>query len=217
MNFTVTDKMRADIKAAVEELERVTNSEMVCVLAPASARYIMFPLLWSALFALLIPIINPFMPIDPETGDAVFEITFAWQPLIFVFLAGILLFSPLSLAVTPKGVRFNNCHRYAFEQFFVYNMNETEKHTGVMLFVSVDERYVELLADKGINDKVEPGEWDKIVEDFIADVRANNVSEGFVKAVQACQAVLSKHFPEEKEQNELSDNLVELPHAPFLS
>lgn len=218
MNFAVTDQMRADIKAAVEELERVTTGEMVCVLAPSSARYVMFPLFWAAFSALLLPILNPFMPVDAATDAPVFEVTFALQAVAFVVLAGIFKLTPLRNVVTPKGVQFNNCHRYAFEQFFVYKLNETKKRTGMMLFVSVDERYVELIADKGINDKVEPGEWQGIVDGFIADVRANNVHEGFVKAVRACQDVLARHFPEVKDDvNELSDNLVELPHAPFLS
>jgi len=216
MGFTVTDAMRADIKKAVEDLEKVTTGEMVCVVAQSSARYIMFPLFWSAFAALLLPLANPLMRALELHED--FEVTFGVQSLAFLLFAALLLCTPLRHKVTPAGVRMTNCHRYAFEQFFVHKLNETNKRTGVMLFVSVAERYVEIVADKGINDKVQPGEWGGIINAFVADVHAGKVHEGFIKAVASCKDVLVKHFPEVKDDvNELSDNLVELPQAGFLS
>lgn len=214
MPFIITDAMRADIKKAVEELERNTTGEMVCVITAASARYVMFPLLWAALAALLLPLVNPFLP----GGEYAFTVTFAEQSMLFVALSVLFVWTPLRHKLTPSGVCITNCRRYAFEQFFAQKLNETKKRTGVMLFVSVDEKYVELIADKGINDKVEAGAWAKIVDDFIADLRSGKVHEGYVKAVRACQDILSKHLPDVPEDiNELSDALVELPSAEFLS
>ena len=218
MGFTVTDAMRADIKKAVEELEKVTTGEMVCVVTQSSARYVLFPLLWAALAALLLPLANPLFFTDADGFSEGFSITFAEQSWTFVILAALFVLSPLRHKVTPPGVCITNCRRYAFEQFFAHKLNETNKRSGVMLFVSLDEKYVELLADKGINDKVEPAEWDKIIDDFIADVRTGKVHEGYIKAVKACETVLVRHFPEvSNDVNELSDQLVELPKAEFLS
>lgn len=215
MGFKVTDAMRADIKKAVEELERNTTGEMVCVITEASARYVMFPLLWAALTALLLPLANLFIDTGP---DAPFTITFAEQSGVFVVLAALFVLTPLRHKLTPPGVCITNCRRYAFEQFFVQKLNETKKRLGVMLFVSLDERYVELVADKGISDKVKPEDWNKIVDDFIADVKSGKVHDGYIKAVRACQDILKTHFPDVPEDvNELADGLVELPRAEFLS
>lgn len=214
MPFTVTDAMRADVKKAVEELERNTTGEMVCVIAQASAHYNMFPMLWAALTALLCPLLNPIVFNEPDS----FTITFAVQSVVFVALAALLLLTPLRHKCTPSSVCITNCRRFAFEQFFTHKLNETKKRLGVMLFVSLDEKYVELLADKGINDKVDAAVWSKIVDDFIADIRAGQVHEGYIKAVRACQDVLKTHFPDVPDDiNELGDSLIELPRPRFLS
>lgn len=167
----------------------------------------MFPLLWAAVLALLLPLANRFTPVS-----------FGCQSIAFIVLAVVFLLTPLRLALTPRTVRDSNCRRRAFEQFFMQKLHMTEKRTGVLLYVSVDEHYVELLADHGINAKVLPNEWDTITDAFIADVRGGKVHEGFLRAVNSCAHVLSKHFPiQGVDVNELDDNLVELDEAPFLS
>lgn len=216
MAFTVTDKMREDVKRAVEALERVTTGEMVCVIAQSSARYVMFPLFWAAFLALLSPVVNPLLQqFAPQTG---FAVTFEVQSALFILLAALFTMTPLRHKLTPAAVRLGNCHRYAFEQFFAQKLNETKKRSGVMLFVSIDEHYVELIADKGINDKVQPGIWSGIVNSLIDDIHKGQVHEGYLKAVKSCEAILSAHFPDVKDDvNELADNLIELPPARFLS
>ena len=216
MAFQVTDQMRDDIRKAVIELEKVTTGEMVCVIAQSSAKYVMFPLFWAAFTALLAPGLNPLIAaIWPHEG---FSITFAMQGGIFVLLAALFLSTPLRQKLTPPAVRFGNCRRYAFEQFFVQRLNETNKRTGVMIFVSVDEHYVELIADRGINDKVQPGVWGGIVNELVKDIRTRHVHEGYLKAITSCRGILVEHFPEVKDDvNELADNLIELPKARFLS
>lgn len=216
MAFKVTDQMREDIRKAVEALEKVTTGEMVCVIAQSSARYVMFPLFWAALLALLSPALNPVLAaVFPHAGYAVnFEI----QSGVFVGLAALFLLTPLRHRLTPAAVRLGNCRRYAFEQFFVQRLNETNKRSGVMIFVSIDEHYVELIADRGINDKVQPGVWSGIVNALVEDIRAGRVHEGYLKAVTSCREILERHFPEVKDDvNELADNLIELPKARFLS
>lgn len=216
MAFQVTDQMREDIRKAVVELEKVTTGEMVCVIAQSSARYVMFPLFWACFLALLSPGLNPLIAqIWPREG---FSITFALQGAVFIVLATLFLATPLKQALTPAAVRFGNCRRYAFEQFFAQRLNETNKRTGVMIFVSIDEHYVELIADRGINDKVQPGVWSGIVNELIKDIHGGRVHEGYLKAVASCRDILERHFPEVKNDvNELTDNLIELPKARFLS
>ncbi len=209
MTFNVTDDMRREIRTAVEALEKTTTGEMVCVVAQSSARYVLFPLLWAALIALLLPVANVM---------AANSVTFGMQTVVFILLAVLFLATPLRVTLTPRGLRLTNCRRHAFEQFFALKMNETNKRSGVMLFISVAERHVEIIADKGINDKVLPDEWVRIVDAVVSDVRANKVQDGFLNAIRACGTVLVQHFPEVRNDvNELDDNLVELPAATFLS
>jgi putative membrane protein len=209
MTFKVTDDMRREIKSAVEALERTTTGEMVCVVAQSSACYVLFPLIWAAIIALVLPVVNI---------AAAGAVTFGLQSVVFIALAALFLLTPLRVAVTPRGLRQTNCRRHAFEQFFALKMNETNKRSGVMLFISVAERHVEIIADKGINDKVQPDEWSRIVDTVVTDVKAQKVQDAFLNAIRACGTVLVQHFPEVRNDvNELDDKLVELPAAKFLS
>jgi putative membrane protein len=213
--LNIDDKMRAEIRQAVEDLEKSTSGELVCVVAPSSARYVLFPLLWAALGALLLPVLNPILELM-KVQD--FAVTFTVQSLFFLGLAALFLFTPLKWKVIPGSVLVGNCHRAACEQFFMQKLHETKKRAGVLLFVSVGERYVELLADKGISDLVDAGEWGGIIDVFAGDIREGRVHDGFLKAINACKAILARHLPEVRNDvNELTDNLVELPEAEFIS
>src|SRR3546814_10562785 len=98
--------------------------------------------------------------------------------------------------------------------------------SDLLIFVSVAEHYVEILADQAINEKVAQEEWDSIVAAFVAAVKQGRVAEGFEQAVDACGALLAQHFPAAPgERNELPDrseehtselqSLMRISHAVF--
>lgn len=211
----VTDRLREDVRTAVIDLEKSTSGELVCVVAPASARYMLFPVIWAAIIALAMPLLNPVlegMGYEPV-------VTFPIQSVVFIGLALTFLYTPLRLCVTPRSVLDSNCKRTAFEQFFLRKLHNTRERTGVLLFVSVEEHHVELVADQGISEKVEAREWDAILDAFAADLRAGKVHEGFVAAIGACKEILKKHAPElpAHNKNELDDRLVELPEPKVIN
>lgn len=75
----------------------------------------------------------------------------------------------------------------------------------------IAERYVEIIADKGINDVVEVGIWSTVVNDFISKVKIGQHAEGFLVAIDDCGSIWAKHFPAKVDNvNELPDHLVEL-------
>ena len=83
--------------------------------------------------------------------------------------------------------------------------------TGVLIFVSLDERYAEVVADSGINAKVRQDEWNAIIADLVAKAGAERLTDGFVGAIDAVGAMLAAHFPPRKRNpNELDDHLVEI-------
>jgi putative membrane protein len=132
---------------------------------------------------------------------------------ICVFLGAAVLFNwlPLKIRLIPAGVKKLRAQRLAREQFFLQNLHGTPGRTGILLFVSLAEHYVEIIADKGINDVVSDNAWEAIVEHFVADVKNNRVATGFVTAISACGELLVAHFPATGENtNELPDHLVEL-------
>jgi putative membrane protein len=97
------------------------------------------------------------------------------------------------------------------QQFFAHGLHHTQNRTGVLIFASVAERYAEIVADAGINEKVTPHVWDQAVAALIAGIKQGRAADGFVAAIEQCGAVLAEHFPPGAlNRDELPDKLVEI-------
>jgi putative membrane protein len=133
------------------------------------------------------------------------------EAVVFIALALLLQIPALRRHVIPAAVARRRAGLLARAQFLAQGLHRTRERTGVLLFVAVEERYVEIIADEGINARVPPGAWQSIVDAFVAKVRAGDVAGGFVGAVTACGELLAEHFPcEPDDVDELPDRLVEL-------
>ncbi len=205
MTFLSTTE-KQQIADAIRVAESRTQGELLCVIAPASNDYRFLPLLWSALIALSFP--------------AIVWISQAWWTQAEMYLAQVAVFflalllcqwPPVKMRLVPRSSQRQHAARLAREQFYVQQLHHTRDRTGVLLFVSVAEHYVEILADAGINAKVAPGVWDGIVKNFVAQVGAGRIAPGFLEAVAACATILAEHCPAHKENpNELPNRLIEL-------
>ena len=203
----ITDPDRQRIRAAIEAAERRTRGEFVTVIARQADDYLYIPMLWAALIALCVPVLVPLVDQPWLTAN-----TYTVQIVSFVVIALLFRLPAIKLRLIPKAVRYRRAHRVALEQFLEQNLHTTGERTGVLLFVSVAEHYVEIIADQGINDRVAPGTWDKLVADFVAQVRQRRIADGFVQTIEACGDLLETHFPATGAgRGELPDHLIELP------
>jgi putative membrane protein len=115
--------------------------------------------------------------------------------VVFAALLAVLFYRPIRFALVPKATKQLRAHRRAVEQFLTQNLHTTEGRTGVLLFVSVAERYAEILADTGIHKKVPDAEWQGIVDILTKAIGEGRAADGFVAAVEAIGARLAQHFP----------------------
>lgn len=202
----LNDADRQRIRSAIEAAERRTRGEFVTVIAREADDYLYIPLLWAALIALLIPAVTHVID-QPWLAAHSYMVQIAG----FVLLAVLFRWPLVKHRLIPRAVQHQRAHRIALEQFLLQNLHGTQERTGVLLFVSRAEHYVEIIADKGINDRVAPGTWDALVEDFVAHVKQGKVADGFVSTIEACGDLLETHFPAgEGDRNELPDHLIEL-------
>jgi putative membrane protein len=203
----LTEQDRQQITDAITETERRTSGELVAVIAPTADDYPYVPLLWPAVVALLLPAI--LLTVAP--GMAVWTLYFA-QATAFFVLALLLHLLPVRMALVPASLKRRRASQLAREQFFEQGLHLTRARTGVLIFVAVAEHYVEIIADEGINALVPPGTWDKAVADFVEQVRAGRVAEGFLAVVEVVGARLAEHFPRaDNDRDELPDRTRELP------
>lgn len=200
--LTADDKRR--ISDAIRAVEARTSGELVTVIARESANYSHVPLLWAALAALLLP--APLLFTGLGTTH-IFELQWA----AFIAVALLLQLPPIKMAVTPARVKRAYAERYAREQFFSQGLHRTADRTGVLIFVSVAEHHVEIIGDEGIHARLAPGVWEKAVADFVVEVKAGRVAQGFLRAIDDCGRILIAHFPHTRANvNELPNHLIEL-------
>jgi len=207
------DKLVKEIQAA----ESKTIGEIVTVIAQESDGYRYIPILWAALLALTIPglyflyqwLTNSGWVFPGESIQLAH--LYQIQVLAFLGLGTLFQFTPLRMMLIPKAVKLQRARRHAHEQFFLQNLHLTANNTGVLIFVSVAEHYVEIIVDKSVADVVDNTIWTNTVNEFVGHMRNGTIAEGFSAAVEQCRDVLWEHFPAEHGRpDELPNHLIEI-------
>jgi putative membrane protein len=202
----LTDKEQQQVAAAISDVERETDAELVTVLADASDSYSYIPLLWAGIIALLIPgAINYF------TGSFNADWLLVAQWATFIVLCLLFQFPGVGHHMIPKPVRFWRASNMARRQFLEQNLHHTKGGVGMLIFVSEAEHYVEILVDEGISSKVGDEVWDSIVKTFTARVRSGDTLAGFLECIESCGEHLREQVPATHEKNELPNHLVLIP------
>ena len=99
----------------------------------------------------------------------------------------------------------------AIDVFSQLRMWDTEHNNGVLIYLLLADRDVEIVADRGIHAKVGSGEWETICRKMEAAFKKANYEGGVVSGIQAVTQHLVKHFPASGAgQNELPDKPVVL-------
>lgn len=192
-----------DVAEAISEVERHTDAELVTVLAGRADSYLYIPTLWAGIAALLTPIVLKLTPFWLSSDEL-----FVAQWLVFAVLAMVLRWQPLMMRLVPRGVKEWRASSLARRQFLDNNLHHTKGDTGVLIFVSEAEHYVEILADRGINQFVSRQQWQAIVDALTAKVKAGDTEQGFLDCIRQCGELLQKHVPATGEKNELPNHLV---------
>lgn len=193
------------VAEAIERLERDTDAEVVTVLATQADDYRYIPLLWASLIALVLPGAALFF-----TGWLSAHELLLVQWGLFIVLALLFRLPAVTTKLIPRGVREWRACNLARRQFIEQNLHHTEGETGVLIFVSEAERYVEILVDRGIAQRIDNEAWQSIVAAFTEQVKAGQVLEGFILCIEACGALLKEHVPATHTRNELPNRLVVL-------
>lgn len=198
-------KSHGSVAEAVTRVERTTDAEVVTVLAPHADEYRWVGLFWAALAALLVPGVVSFFPawFDVRTMLLV-------QWAVFVVLGVIFQLPSITPRLVPKWLRHTRAAALARCQFLEQNLHRTTGAVGLLIFVAEAERYVEILADHGIAQKIDNSEWSAIIARFTKQVAAGDTEAGFVECVEACGVHLAEALPATHKHNELPNRLVVL-------
>jgi len=98
----------------------------------------------------------------------------------------------------------------ALQLFGQFGVWDTAHNNGVLVYVLMADRDVEIVADRGIAQHVSQAEWQAVCRQMEAHFRAGRFREASVLGILGVGALLGKHFPGRR----ASDN--ELPNQPVL-
>lgn len=109
----------------------------------------------------------------------------------------------LSTAQLWRGLTARDRAREVFALKGVWN---TEENNGVLIYVLLADHGVEIVADRGIDARVQPPEWQAVVSAMDAQLRAGQHEAGALAGVNAVSALLARHFPDTGEgRNQIPD------------
>ncbi|WP_309082647.1 TPM domain-containing protein [Chelativorans sp.] len=191
----LTGEERARVAEAIRQAEGRTSGEIYCVLARASDSYFFPAAFFVSLSILLFSLLASFFLhhwwISVRPGSLVMT------QLAAIGAALLLLevFPRLRIHFVPRRLRYRRAHDNALRQFLSRNIHATGGRTGALIFVSLAERYAEVVADAGIGARVPQERWNEAVAILIRHAAGSRLADGLVEAVQIVGTELSTHFP----------------------
>lgn len=180
---------KAAIEAAFDAAQRRTRAPIVCVLARASANYEFSPLLASGVLGLLTP--WPLLMFTQLSAQRIFLA----QIVVCFAASAILMLSPLRFRLTPRSVRRANAHRAALAQFQLRELDHIAGRSGVLVYVSLAERYARVVAAESAAQAVAQSQWQAFVDALVADMRERGPAEALASAASRCADTLAPAFP----------------------
>jgi putative membrane protein len=201
--FTAEEKER--LKTATREVESRTIGEIAVMVVDHSDHYIEAEVLGSVLLGSLLSFILTVLFFHSSI--------WSYIPLSFIFFfpCWFLFIKVETLKKLFIGIgRKEEAVRLRAERaFFERGLYRTKKNTGVLFFLSLLERKVWVLADKGIYEKMNQETLNRFANEVSRAIKEGRACDALSQAIQEIGVYLSKHFPVTPEDtNELPDDVM---------
>ncbi len=195
---------QALIEAAIQKAESGTSGEIVFAISQSSGLYqhttlqgaILGMAIATAVF-LMIPIVH--------TPTHLLWVEF----ISFAICYTILPYLPWRRWLIPRQTMDARVKEAAFMQFYSSGLYKTREENGVEIYLSLFEREVVVIGDKGIHAKMGNHQWDEVRDLIIQGIKNGNACEGICAAIDRCGKKLAEHFPHRADDiNELPDKII---------
>lgn len=199
----LNSEYRRKVAETIREVETRTDAEVVTVLAREADNYLYISTLWAAFLALLLAPLMQFLPWWIE-----YEQAFTLQWILFIALAVLFRWRPLTMRLVPRKVKYWRAANLARREFLEQELHSTRGRLGLLIFVSQAEHYVEILADRGLAEQITDESWQEIVEHFVREIKRGKTGEAFVHCIGKCGELLEEAAPVSEIKNELPNHLI---------
>ena len=192
------------VQAAIADAEGRTSAEIVLAVANVSDDYRVYPLTWGLLTGFLL--LGAGALVWPDTHV---RFAFVAAGVVTVAVWALLHFTALGLLCVPAAVKSRAARGLAHLEFAERVAGRTAKANGVLIFVALGERHVEIVADAGLARVVPDGAWATVIAGMTARLRAGQTTDGVIAGIEACARILAQAFPPEAgDINEIEDTVV---------
>ena len=202
----LSQEEKEQISRKIETLERESSAELVAVITRRSADYRYIQTFLNICIVFLFSFIVIFF-----TSFSNIQLL---QIQLFSFITIFLIFEKfdnLILSLLPKYYKKQKAAQSAQEQFYNLGLNRTKTNQAIMFFISFDEKYAQIITDSEISKKISDDYWQKTINNFIKDVKRNELSKAYLNVIDSCSSILIKEFPiKHDDENELSNEVIEL-------
>lgn len=200
-----TEAELARIKQAVADAESTTSGEIAAMVVDQSDSYrdgeLLGGILLSGLVGMIVVVLFHHVAI------------WSYIPLVFIlFFPSRLLFRRFPRLKLPFLHRRTILHAVrdrAVRAFFEKGLYRTREETGVLIFISLLERKVWILGDRGINSRIVPHFWRSLAADLARGLREGGSCDALCRVIAGCGEELARYFPKRGDDvNELSDDVI---------
>src|SRR5581483_3293112 len=199
-----TEDQKEKIRQAVIEAEARSTGEIVPVVIDQSGHYLQFPLTGAILVTFLIALLVAVL----RSHTSAVQLLLLELVTFWICFKVIERTDRLWAWLIPDSLKEKAVARRAEEAFYEHRLHETKDKTGVLIFLSLLEHRVHLLADTGIHKKVPAQTWDNLVRQITSEMKEGRSFEALHEAVGACGRLLAEHFPKNSDDtDELSNEL----------
>ena len=210
IKHTLTDDGRDRVRAAVQAAEKRSQGQIVPMVVRHSAGvrhvpYIVASLILSFAYLAKLKLSNAWLPWGHSPAlalllDLALAALLGW---------GLAKFAWIRRLFTPHPDRHRAAWMRAEMAFYRHGLDKTKGATGILLFISLEDRQAIVIADKKIAAKVPREVWNEVCEMLLRGARQGDLANGYQAAIQRCASVLEKHYPAKgKHPNELPDKLI---------
>lgn len=188
------------ITETVKAAELKTSGEITIMIAPRSRQWFVDRWLFSAALAIIFSLVSLYFTRESNWGTY-----YNFTQAAFWGAVGFLIgFFGINLWLKRLSARRRAVWKTALRHFG--KLQPTRGHTGVLIFVSLDEDQAAVIADKGIAEKLDPAYWQLPHSLIEKAMQKGRHAEGIIEAIQEIATQLAQFFPREADDiNELSD------------
>lgn len=207
----LTTAERQKVTECVQQAEKLTSGEIVPVIASASHSYPIVDMIGGFFLALPISLI-----LTSTIGAAMW--LGSMNLLLFLALFSVLYWPGKFIVANFLPVkRFfllvdqvqEEVEEAAMKTFYTENLSATRDRNGILLYISLLERRVWILADSGINARIDQQIWQDTVTTLTAGIRQGRQAEALCSAIKAVGDILKTEFPiRPDDTNELHELII---------